>query len=365
VVYSIETVAGSVPNRMYQNMRRWFGNMLRNGNRAMALGPRKLGLFVLICLIDQRLSMWTSLVSPCLLLIAIFKGHWVVIGLLLSWVVFSRSLTLSLIFWGRESYLKPEHLGILVLSQWSSALIKIWTQMNLAQQRWFNRGDRKLSASGNRFAQEIAKTTSRFLLWAQAFTFGIIIFSLLGHLSPLEDTITFWQNYRPTQVLPTTVITAIDRGIIPGDGQDDSAALERLINDTPSDRGIIQIELPLGELELDRPIEIHRSQTHLIGQGVDRTIFVTRFDSEDPVLVVQPQTSETQGALNDINLQGFTIRTQSALNTESILLKRIHKGALKNIHLVQGSEKGVALQNTQDIVMEYVTTEGYAAQFNP
>jgi mannuronan synthase len=350
VVYSIETVSGSVPNRMYQNMRRWFGNMLRNGNRAMALGPRKLGLFVLICLVDQRLSMWTSLLSPCLLLIALFKGHWVV-----SWLMLSRSLTLSLIFWGRESFLKPEHLPILLLSQWSSGLIKIWTQMNLAQQRWFNRGDRKLAASGNRFAQEIAKTTSRFLLWAQAFTFGIIIFSLLGNLSPLEDAAAMWEIYRAAPTIAPTVIVAGDRGVIPGDGRDDGGALQRLI-DEADEQALIQIELPMGELDLEQPLEIHRSQVRLVGQGADRTILAVRF--AEAAVVVKPRVASA--VLEDVHLQGFTVRGQVSQVAESIVLEQVHRGSLRNIHLVQRGDRGVMLQGTQDIVMEYVTTEDRA-----
>ncbi|HEY9654410.1 MAG TPA: glycosyltransferase, partial [Crinalium sp.] len=55
MVETIETVKGNVPLRMYQNMRRWFGNMLRNGSRAMALGPVRVGLYPWYCLLDQRL----------------------------------------------------------------------------------------------------------------------------------------------------------------------------------------------------------------------------------------------------------------------------------------------------------------------
>jgi hypothetical protein len=45
-------------------MRRWFGNMLRASGRAIALGPRQVGLFAWWCLIDQRISMWTPLLLP-------------------------------------------------------------------------------------------------------------------------------------------------------------------------------------------------------------------------------------------------------------------------------------------------------------
>lgn len=50
MVYTIETLSGSAGDRAYQNMRRWFGNMLRNGNRALALGPNKTGWFIWYCL---------------------------------------------------------------------------------------------------------------------------------------------------------------------------------------------------------------------------------------------------------------------------------------------------------------------------
>src|SRR3546814_20332861 len=45
-------------------MRRWFGNMFRTSGRAIALGPRRMGLFTWWCIVDQRLSIWTTLIGP-------------------------------------------------------------------------------------------------------------------------------------------------------------------------------------------------------------------------------------------------------------------------------------------------------------
>src|SRR3546814_8639196 len=45
-------------------MRRWFGNMCRTSGRAIALGPRRMGLFTWWCIVDQRLSIWTTLIGP-------------------------------------------------------------------------------------------------------------------------------------------------------------------------------------------------------------------------------------------------------------------------------------------------------------
>ena len=48
MVYTVEFIEGTGLDRMVQNFRRWSGNMLRNGSRALALGPHKVGFFYLV-----------------------------------------------------------------------------------------------------------------------------------------------------------------------------------------------------------------------------------------------------------------------------------------------------------------------------
>ncbi|MGF1499067.1 MAG: glycosyltransferase [Elainellaceae cyanobacterium] len=390
VIYSIESVSGSVVQRMYQNMRRWFGNMLRNGNRALALGPRRLGFFVWLCLLDQRISMWTSLVSPFLLLTALLTRQWLAAGILLSWLVMSRSLTLTLIFWGRESYLKLEHLPILLLSQWSSAVIKIWTQMNLSKQRWFNRGDRKLRTGNSRWTQLMTENTSRFLLGSQAFGFGVILFTLLGILNPVQDVTALWHRRQVSvQPLPR-VIRAVDYGVIPNDGQDDAAALQRLLASLPAD-GTVQISLPIGEIELHQPLTIHRSHTFLRGRGAERTILCAKFHqagAATAVLQAYPpspltesgsRTTETEipttangqstgqfPYLRDIRMQGFTLRPiaspdqpeQASKSLSGILLQNVEQARVESLHLQPSANHALVLNSTQHVVVRYVTITG-------
>jgi glycosyltransferase Alg8 len=362
VVYSIETVSGSLLNRMYQNMRRWFGNMLRNGNRALALGPRRTGFFVWLCLLDQRLSMWTCLVSPFLLLVALLTARWRVVGVLLSWLLFSRSLTLTLIFWNRESILKPVHLPLLLLSQWSSALIKIWTLMNLAQQRWFNRGDRKLSADGSSFELKVAQGVSKFLLYTQIFCFGVVLFWVLGMLSPVNDVIALWNNSR-YQAPVIQTIDARDYGIIAGDGKDDAAPLQALLDGLSNDQGMVKINLPIGELLFTQPIALHRSQTMLVGQGVDRTILNAAFDTAaqakaDAIVAIAPEAKSA--SLEDVHLQGFSLRPQFKPNAsmpDSISLNYVNQSSLRNLRLEPSDGRSLVLQNTKNVVVEYVALD--------
>ncbi|MEB3356356.1 MAG: glycosyltransferase [Synechococcales bacterium] len=387
-IYSIESISGSLVQRMYQNMRRWFGNMLRNGNRALALGPRRLGFFVWLCLLDQRMSMWTSLVSPCLLLTALLTRQWLAVGILFSWLVMSRSLTLTLIFWGRESYLKLEHLPILLLSQWSSAVIKIWTQMNLSKQRWFNRGDRKLQTGGSRWTQLMTENTSRFLLGSQAFGFGVILFTLLGIINPMQDVTALWHR-RQVAVQPLTqVIEAIEHGVIPNDSQDDAIALQQLLASLPPN-GNVQISLPIGEIDLHHPLTIHRSNTFLKGQGMGRTILCTRINQPGEATAViqayplsfqsesgqeltgrgipavgRPQENLQDTYLRDIRLSGFTLRpadssSQSFNATlDGILLQNVEQARVASLHLQQPARHGLVLDSTQHVTVQYVTITG-------
>ena len=45
-------------------MTRWFGNMLRTNSRALRLSPFDIGLFTWWSILEQRISMWTTLSNP-------------------------------------------------------------------------------------------------------------------------------------------------------------------------------------------------------------------------------------------------------------------------------------------------------------
>ena len=187
LVYSIETVSGSVPERAIANMRRWFGNMLRNNSRALALGPKVTGWGIWYALLDQRLSIWTSLISPSVLVLSVFQGHWFVTGLVVFWTLLTRPIMLILIFIGRQSHLKPIHIGLLIMMQWFSSLIKIWVQMNLAQQKWTNRGNQSIDIGGGVLKRFLKRSASQFMIVVQVLTFAMSILMLVGQFRPWED----------------------------------------------------------------------------------------------------------------------------------------------------------------------------------
>lgn len=75
MVDTIDVIDGSLPQRIYQNMRRWFGNMLRNRGRTLALGPKRTGWYLFFVLIDQQVSIWTSLIVPSSILVGVLQQN--------------------------------------------------------------------------------------------------------------------------------------------------------------------------------------------------------------------------------------------------------------------------------------------------
>lgn len=140
LVYTVEYVDGTGFKRMRENLLRWSGNILRNGARAIKLGPSQVGYFIWWCLIDQRIAMWTTICGAVsILIITIFVHPAFIFGAIL-WIGFSR-MTVAVIlsrYGGRLSFLSPL---IIYFNQFVNAGVKIYLLFRLSKQRWANRGD--------------------------------------------------------------------------------------------------------------------------------------------------------------------------------------------------------------------------------
>ncbi|MGB3614542.1 MAG: glycosyltransferase, partial [Elainellaceae cyanobacterium] len=386
LVYSIETVSGSVVDRAYSNMRRWYGNMLRNNGRAIALGPQRIGWFAWYSLIDQRISFWTCLITPGFLLLSLLQGSWVAVGIVLSWVTFSRPLTLGLVFWGRPSVMKPVHFPLLLGTQWAASLVKIWTQMNLAQQSWSNRGNQSINADGKGLRRIAKRSTSYTLLGIQTFCFVVFLASLGGLLDPLWDIAGLQLARQSSDQRPVQRVSALDYGVWPNDGQDDAVALSQLIHRYPPEDDLV-VQLPIGELDLFEPVTIDRGRLTLVGEGPDRTILKVQFNGAVQLMADRPsaraavmvapeikaaadfQSPEdaptfptTDGSLQEVHLAGFTIRygtegVRAGNRAKAIVMRQVKGGSVARIQIEGQQDNTLVLEQTQDIEVERVVFE--------
>ncbi|KAM3102334.1 glycosyltransferase [Phormidesmis sp. 146-12] len=359
IVETLETVTGNVPMRMYQNMRRWFGNMLRNGSRAMALGPARVGAYTWYCLLDQRISFWTALVAPTLMLIYLIQGNWIGLSLIVSWILFTRPLRLLVYQWQREAMLKPIHVLHELLSQWSSSLVKIYTQMNLAQQKWSNRGNQSRSVAGTGLKRWMKLGTSRFLLAAQGFTFVIALLCLVGYLSPQVDIQAWWwRQHHRTVEQPIQILQATDYGVISNDDLDDAPALQKLFDRLPP-QGRIQINLPSGELTLSQPLALNRSQTALKGQGQSRSILHLVAGEPGAIVMISPPNKAQ--SLKDIKLSHLTLLKDSTEDA-FLMVKRVNQTWFSNLQFQGSGTHALILQEVKDTHLEYLAFDGSFTQ---
>ena len=146
MVTTFEVVANSSVHRAMANVRRWSGNSVRHGWRAIMLGPKKLGWFPWWCLIDQRMTMVTVLFGPTVALMSIITGRWEMTAGYLLWVVCSRVAHAS-IAWRQGRRFSIYYIPLQIISDWATALTKLWVIFHPAKQNWLNRGARKLNTT--------------------------------------------------------------------------------------------------------------------------------------------------------------------------------------------------------------------------
>ncbi|HEY9656102.1 MAG TPA: hypothetical protein V6C50_11490, partial [Crinalium sp.] len=336
-------------------------NMLRNGSRAMALGPVRVGWYAWYCLLDQRLSFWTGLVTPTLMLIYLLQGKWLGFVLILCWIMFTRPLRMLVYQWQREAILQPIHVLQDLLGQWSSSLIKIYTQMNLAQQKWSNRGNQSRSAAGTGPKRWLKQGTSQFLLVAQGFAFVICLLYLVGYLSPYTDVQALWWRQQHSAAIeqPTKILQAANYGVKPDDNLDDAPALQKLLDELPT-QGRIQINLPSGELILAQSLMLRRSHTTLKGQGPSRSILHLMTNESDAVAITATPRNGAQ-PLVAVKLASLTL-LQDAAKGIPLVVRNANRTWLSHLQFRGSGMHALLLETVKNTRLEYLAFDGSFSQ---
>ncbi|MFC0219125.1 glycosyltransferase Alg8 [Pseudochelatococcus lubricantis] len=118
-----------------QLMVRWYGNMLRTNGRALALGPRRIGLFTWWAILDQRMSMWTCLIGVTIALLATLFISPFAIVVYAIWILSSRYVLTLLLLSARRrvSIFFPI---LLYFNQIYGSLMKVYVFFRLDKQKW-------------------------------------------------------------------------------------------------------------------------------------------------------------------------------------------------------------------------------------
>lgn len=162
-------------------MVRWFGNMLRNNSRALALGPARMGFFTWWTILDQRLSMWTSLTGPIFAILgAIFYTPQMLL-LYLVWILVSRyAITLMLLsVRPRVSIAYP---FLMFFNQVYGSAMKTFIFFRLDKQRWTRQ--RTMLAQGGWSLGAAVRSWSSVYMHVVAVAAFVVAIALLMRIIP-------------------------------------------------------------------------------------------------------------------------------------------------------------------------------------
>lgn len=257
LVYSLESRDASFLNLSVNLPFRWYGNTLRNNNRTLQLGWKKIGLFIWFAVLDQRLSMWTSLVGLVgAIFLAISKSIFY-LPFYLAWVLIVRTTQMMVIAY-RGHPVSLLTVPLMLYNQWVGAFIKIKAFYHLGEQSW-SKGGEVQKADKNRvmiqhwFAPYLPK-----FLYAFSFT---VFFSCMAYAYNL---ISFPQVWALSSETSSKLIQASDFGVIADDQKDDSEALQNAISQLKTGQTLL---LPNGTVNLANPILVSQSNITILGNN--------------------------------------------------------------------------------------------------
>ncbi len=162
-------------------MFRWFGNMLRTNGRALALGPHRIGLFTWWCVLDQRLSMWTSITGPVFAIMLAIKYSLSFIFVYLVWVGLTRWVMTMMLLSARPvlSWYYP---FLLYYNQIWGSLIKIYVFFRLDRQSW--------TRQKTKLHRDLPRAQIAFVNASSAAVHGIAIVCFIALLGLLSGVLT-------------------------------------------------------------------------------------------------------------------------------------------------------------------------------
>ncbi|MCC6597501.1 MAG: glycosyltransferase [Alphaproteobacteria bacterium] len=169
-------------------MRRWFGNMLRTNGRAIRLGPSRVGLFPWISVIDQRISMWTSLTGITVTILATFTTTPYAFVFYLYWMMLTRYVLVLTFLTSRPS-VSALYPFFLYYNQIVGSLVKTYVLFRLDKQRW-TRQNTTISSDKSRI-QEYFTNLGSFYMHAFSFALFIVALGTISGILKVPD-FSYW-----------------------------------------------------------------------------------------------------------------------------------------------------------------------------
>ena len=255
---------------------RWYGNTLRNSNRALALGPKRVkSFFIWWAILDQRISMWTSLVGITGAAILGFFTSYFYFLFYIIWVLYVRIFQISIIAYNGHP-VSVRTIPLMLYTQWVGSFVKIKALFNLSDQKW-SKGT-EVQSSDDSVAHVNHPLVKYMPDYLMSFSYMLFFFfMLISHDAIALPDIDILKTVA-NKTTQNNVIKTKNFGVIPNDGKDDSQALNKLIHNAQNGAVLL---LPKGTIDLYAPISIQRSNISLEGISKKDTTIVSHLKTKD------------------------------------------------------------------------------------
>jgi mannuronan synthase len=162
-------------------MQRWFGNMLRNNARVLEMGPKHVGYFTWWSVLDQRMSMWTSMSGMMFMILGtVFVSPYTPI-MYATWILASRYVQALMLFQARPRVSIQIPL-LLYFNQIYGSYVKTIAFFYLNKQKWTRQGT-TLAKGKVSLKDQAREWSSAYMFLLAWFGFGVGVASLMGLLT--------------------------------------------------------------------------------------------------------------------------------------------------------------------------------------
>ncbi len=313
--YSLESRDGDFLKLSNSLPFRWNGNTLRNNTRALKLGMKTTGVFIWFAILDQKITMWSSLVGiVSAVLMGIFKSVYYFLFFIV-WILFVRVFQLFILALGGHP-VSVYTLPIMLYTQWLGALIKIKAYYDLSNQQWAKGNEvQKNDKDRIKLNLPFSNTVPKMLKYS---SFGAFVLALLltHHLVSIPPISLFANTFRIKDK------NQIHIRQLPK-GSDYSKIINNLIKNSKDKP--LTIILPPSVIDIYHPVIINKSDITIKGTK-DKTLILSHLTNTSIAAIqVRGYISNYLGRLtHDVIKHKHTFFLKTAKNTDSnyILLKQ-------------------------------------------
>ncbi len=298
---------------------RWYGNTLRNTSRALALGPKRIGFFIWWAILDQRISMWTSLVGITgAIILGIFKAFYYFL-FYFAWILFVRSIQTAVIAYNGH-VVSIRTLPLMLYGQWIGSLVKIKALYNLSDQKWSKGGDVQSSDdSVAKIKHPLVEIMPDFIM-ISSYAFFIFAMLLSHNALALPDT----DVLKSKEFKQYQLFFAKDFALKTDDKRDDSVVINQLIQKCDGLKPC-KIILPEGTIDLYHPILIDKDYITLEGKNKEKTVIISHLHTKDisAIYIKGSRDKKIGSLLEDAKLGRVTIKAdiKDRLDSQYILIR--------------------------------------------